>query len=137
MVFFRIPGIQLHHYVLLDGFCAFDIPGSLQNHYLKDNKTIYNPEAFLHPCNIPRECPHEPLSHLPPWIIIETLGNYCEAILLDIIIRIPFIPYTIFYQENLKRYSMNISPPKVYCYFCTLCISNCKFEITIVPNIDL
>ena len=56
---------------------------------------------------------------------------------LYILIRIPYIHYAIFHQENLKWDSLNSFLPKVSRYFCTLLISNCKFEITTVPQIDL
>ena len=45
--------------------------------------------------------------------------------------------YAIFHRENPKQYFLNISPSKVSRYFHTLLISNCKFKITAVTQIDL
>ena len=45
--------------------------------------------------------------------------------------------YVRLHRENIKQYSLNIFPPKVSRYFFTLLTSNCKFEITTVPQIDL
>ena len=45
--------------------------------------------------------------------------------------------YARFHWSNLKKYLLNISPTKVSCYFYILLISNCKLEITTVPQIEL
>ena len=45
--------------------------------------------------------------------------------------------YARFLQENLKQDSLKIFPPKVSRYFCTLFISNLKFEITTATPIYL
>ena len=45
--------------------------------------------------------------------------------------------YDRFHKENLKQDSFNSFMPKVFPYFYTILISNCKFEITTVPQIAL
>ena len=56
---------------------------------------------------------------------------------VDILISVPYIHYARFHQENLKRDSLNSFPSKVSCYFFTLLISNCKFEISTMTQIYL
>ena len=62
---------------------------------------------------------------------------FIHLAVLDILMSIPSIPYARFHQDNFKRDSLNSFLPKFFRYFCTLLISNCKFEITTVNQIDL
>ena len=110
------------------------------NHFLTIARCLYillSPVHDLHLLNVFME----PFAwHLVNFCIyFYILSKYYHTHkgggVLDIRLRIPYIPYTIFHLENLKINSLNSFPPKVFRYLFALSIYNCKFEIISVSQI--
>ena len=73
--------------------------------------------------------------HIYFYVLSKYYHTHKGGGVLDIRLRIPYIPNTIFHLENLKINSLNSFPPKVSRYLFTLSIYNCKLEIISVSQI--